>query len=60
MTRRDVKGTHYFYNAVLWAVENGITAGVAADKFGPKQTCTRAQIETSLYRYHQTQSQEMV
>lgn len=57
---RDVKRTHYYYNAVLWAVENRITAGVASDKFGPKQTCTRAQIVTFLYRYHQTQPQEMV
>ena len=39
-----------YYNAILWAVENGITKGVDVDKFGPDQTCTRAQGVTFLYR----------
>ena len=45
----DVKRTDWYYNAVLWAVENGITGGVSADKFGPNETCTRAQIATFLW-----------
>lgn len=46
----DVSENKYYYKAVLWAVENGITGGIAADKFGPNNTCTRAQIVTFLYK----------
>ena len=46
----DVKETDYFYKAVAWAVEKGITKGTSADKFSPDATCTRAQIVTFLYR----------
>ncbi len=46
----DVKAADYFYNAVLWAVENGITAGEDATHFGPASTCTRAQVVTFLYK----------
>ena len=46
---KDVKSTDWFYQPVLWAVENGITGGIAADQFGPNQTCTRGQIVTFLY-----------
>ena len=46
----DVKESDYFYKAVLWAVENGITSGVSPTSFGPKQTCTRAQVVTVLYK----------
>ncbi|MCR4724074.1 MAG: S-layer homology domain-containing protein [Clostridia bacterium] len=42
-------GQDYYTKAVLWAVENGITAGVAADRFGPHQPVTRAQAMTFLY-----------
>ncbi len=45
----DVKKGKYYYNAILWAVENGITSGVGNGKFGVGQTCTRAQIVTFLY-----------
>lgn len=45
----DVSESDYFYKPVLWAVENGITAGVSADKFGPAQTVTRGQCITLLY-----------
>ena len=45
----DVTGGYYF-NAVLWAVEKGITNGTSANKFSPDATCTRAQIVTFLYR----------
>ena len=44
------KGT-YYYSAVLWAVEKGITAGTSATTFSPDDTCTRAQIVTFLWRY---------
>ena len=39
----------YYTKAVLWAVENGITAGVSADEFGPNRTVTRGQAMTFLY-----------
>jgi hypothetical protein len=39
----------YYYKPVLWAVENGITAGVSADEFGPDRSVTRAQAMTFLY-----------
>ena len=46
----DVKETDFFYKAVLWAVENGITNGVSADRFGPAGTANRSQIVTFLWR----------
>ena len=46
----DVAESNYFYNAVLWAVENGITDGIDDTHFAPKSNCTRAQIVTFLYR----------
>ncbi|MBR3991313.1 MAG: S-layer homology domain-containing protein, partial [Clostridia bacterium] len=49
-TFRDVKSKDYFYNAVLWAVENEITNGMDATHFAPNATCTRGQIVTFLYR----------
>ena len=45
-----MKETDYFYKAVLWAVEKGITNGVDATHFAPTQVCNRAQIITFLYR----------
>lgn len=47
----DVSASAYYYKAVLWAVENGITAGTSATTFSPDDTCTRAQIVTFLWRY---------
>ena len=47
---KDVKKTDYFYDAVLWAVKNGITNGMDATHFAPDATCTRGQIVTFLYR----------
>ena len=47
---KDISSTDYFYNAVLWAVENGITSGTGADTFSPATTVTRAQTVTFLYR----------
>ena len=46
----DVKSTDFFYKAVLWAVEKGITNGLTADTFGPTAECNRAQVVTFLYR----------
>ena len=46
----DVKTTDFFYKAVLWAVENGITNGLDATHFGPAAGCNRAQVVTFLYR----------
>ena len=46
----DVNKTDYFADAVLWAVEKGITTGTSATTFRPDNTCTRGQIVTFLYR----------
>ena len=46
----DVKTSDFFYKAVLWAVENGVTNGVDATHFGPTVNCNRAQVVTFLYR----------
>lgn len=40
-----------FYNAILWASQNGIAAGTSTTTFSPNATCTRAQIVTFLWRY---------
>ena len=46
----DVKAGEYYYKAVLWAVEKGITKGMTATEFGTNDTCTRAQVATFLWR----------
>ena len=46
----DVKEGTYYYKAVLWAVEKGITNGTSETTFDPDETCTRAQIVTFLWR----------
>ena len=46
----DVKESEYYYNAVLWAVEKGITNGTSETTFAPDDTCTRAQAVTFLFR----------
>ncbi|WP_455558602.1 S-layer homology domain-containing protein [Agathobaculum hominis] len=46
----DVQAGSYYYDAVLWAVENGITKGTSDTMFSPDATCTRAQIVTFLWR----------
>ena len=46
----DVPADSYYAQAVAWAVENGITAGVGGGRFDPNSTCTRAQIATFLHR----------
>ena len=47
----DVKKTDFYYQAVLWAVQNGITNGTTATTFGPMGVCNRAQVVTFLWRY---------
>ena len=47
----DVPADSYYAQAVAWAIENGITAGVGGGHFDPNSTCTRGQIATFLYRY---------
>ena len=46
----DVPVGSYYYDAVLWAVENGITKGTSDTTFTPNMTCTRAQIVAFLWR----------
>ena len=46
----DVPVGSYYYDAVLWAVENGITKGTSDTTFSPNMTCTRAQIVAFLWR----------
>jgi hypothetical protein len=46
----DVSDTAYYYDAVLWAVDKGITTGTTATTFTPDATCTRAQTVTFLWR----------
>ena len=46
----DVNAGSYYYDAVLWAVENGITKGTSDTTFSPNMTCIRAQIVAFLWR----------
>ena len=46
----DVNPKAFYYKAMLWAVENGITNGVSADRFDPNGVCSRAQVVTFLHR----------
>ena len=46
----DVSPSDYYYNAVLWAAEKGITSGTSTTKFSPNQTCSKAHIVTFLWR----------
>ena len=47
---RDVYEDDYFFDAVQWAAENGITGGVGNDRFGPNLDCSRGQTMTFLWR----------
>ena len=47
----DVRKKDYYYKAVLWAVEQGITKGMGKGRFAPNETCTRAQAVTFLWRF---------
>ena len=46
----DIAKGQYYYDAVRWAVEHGVTSGLTADRFGPDAACTRAQFVTMLHR----------
>lgn len=46
----DVNEDAYYFDSVLWAVENGVTSGTTATTFAPNTTCTRAQTVTFLWR----------
>ena len=46
----DVKPEDFYYKAVLWAVENGITTGTSSTTFSPYDSCTRGQVATFLHR----------
>ena len=46
----DVSKGVWYEKPILWAVENGITAGLTATTFGPNAICNRAQVVTFLYR----------
>lgn len=46
----DVTESDYFYKAVLWAVEKGVTNGTTDTTFGPNGTCTSAHVVTFLWR----------
>lgn len=50
----DVNSSAYYYDAVLWAVEQGITSGTSATTFAPDATVTRGQTVTFLYRANQS------
>ena len=47
----DMKEDAYYYKAVLWAVEQGITTGSSETTFSPDESCTRGQVATFLWRY---------
>lgn len=48
----DVSTSDYYYDAVLWAVKNGVTNGTSATTFGPNMAVSRAQMVTFLWRAH--------
>lgn len=54
----DVSSNAYYHDAVVWAVENGITSGTGNSKFSPEQKCTRAQIVTFLWKVNGSQAVE--
>lgn len=47
---KDVGKKDYFYDAVLWAVDKGVTTGTSKNAFSPAANCTRAQVVTFLWR----------
>lgn len=58
MPFEDVPVNAYYYTAVRWAAENGITAGTTAVKFSPDKTCTRGEIALFAYRCKQLREGE--
>lgn len=47
----DVEKGQYYYDAVMWAANEGITGGTSANTFSPEDSCTRGQVVTFLYRF---------
>ena len=56
----DVVVGSYYHDAVLWAMENGITKGTSDTTFSPNATCTRAQIVTFLWRSQESSAADTV
>ena len=56
---KDVQESAYYYKAVLWAVEHGITQGTDAFSFSPNHSCSRAHIVTFLYRLREDMAGEI-
>ena len=54
----DVTESAYYYDAVMWAVDNKITSGITEKAFEPETKCTRAQAVTFLYRFSDIKSDE--
>lgn len=52
---KDVKKSASYYNAVLWAVQNGITKGTDSTHFSPNGVCKRYQLVVFLYKYENIQ-----
>ncbi len=46
----DIDANQFYYKAVLWAAENGVTTGYSANRFAPGATCSRAEVVTFLFR----------
>ncbi len=46
----DLNSNAYYYEAVLWAEQTGVTSGTSATTFSPNKSCTRAEVATFLYR----------
>lgn len=46
---KDVKTSDWYYHAIMWAVQNNVTAGTSATTFSPNQICTRGQVVTFLW-----------
>lgn len=53
-TFKDVADLEWFAKPVIWAAENDVTGGIGNGKFGPNDTCTRAQVVTFLYKVYGT------
>jgi len=47
---KDVSSSAYYHDAVIWALENGVTSGTSTTTFSPSDTCTRGQVVTFLWR----------
>ena len=53
----DVLDTDWFAKPIIWAAQNDVTGGIGDGKFGPNNTCTRAQVVTFLYKVYGVEAQ---